>query len=206
MVLGLDKVLALINDPDIRLISNTGARELQKPEGSTIDLRLGALYRLQAEEIGSIENDSYNGSTLELGRRRTPNVDLLLRFDSTRPSSEQAVCMVEPGDYFLVETIEQFRMPHDLRGIVYTRTTLFRQGIALLCSVVAPGYGLLSEDENGATLTFGLKNIGNCKVELQMGARIAQIEFDRIEGLGQPYRGQWQQGRGRVSTDRERQE
>jgi len=101
-------------------------------------------------------------------------------------------------DYYLIETIEQFAIPLNIAGLIFPRTTLFRSGVQLFSSLVAPGYGA---QEGGSTLTFGLINMSKSQFRIQAGARIAQIVFIEIEGTTTPYRGQWQDNHGKVSTD-----
>ena len=67
------------------------------------------------------------------------------------------------------------------------RTTLFRSGLLLLSTQVSPGYK--------GKLAFGLVNLGPSTVEIELGARIVHIQFEKVEGGGSAYRGQWQGGR-----------
>jgi deoxycytidine triphosphate deaminase len=76
------------------------------------------------------------------------------------------------------------------------RTTTFRSGLFLRTGPVQPGYQ--------GELTFGLKNEGEIRVEIEMGARFAHIVFHEVKGGGSQYRGQWQGGRVTV-TKREKQ-
>lgn len=72
----------------------------------------------------------------------------------------------------------------------FARSTLFRSGVALLLTQTAPGYH--------GPLVFGLKNLGDCDFVLEMGARIAHIQFVQVsEKIAQTnlYRGQWKGGR-----------
>jgi deoxycytidine triphosphate deaminase len=56
-----------------------------------------------------------------------------------------------------------------------------------LATQVAPGYS--------GNFTFGLKNISNIPVKIEMGSRVAHIQFEYVQGGGSKYRGQWQGGR-----------
>ena len=60
--------------------------------------------------------------------------------------------------------------------------------------------GLISRIDYGSPgyrgkLTFGLKNEGPVSVTLELGCRIAHVQFQWVEGGGSAYRGQWQGGR-----------
>ena len=174
MVLGVDRIIKLIKE--IKLIDNLGKRDLENPEGAGIDLRLG--------EIQKIEGDSFLG----IEKRNTVNHVPVAKYDPAKSNS----FMIKPGDFYLVKTIEAVNMPDNLVATVHPRSTLFRNGVWLLTTQVAPGY-------KGA-LNFGLKNMGNCNFEVELGARIAHIIFFEVSGKTTSYRGQWQGGR--VTTEK----
>ncbi len=172
MVLGIDEVLRRVKKQ--KLIENLGARELKNPEGVGVDLRLGAVYKIVS-----------GGAFIEagLGKRKGVKTKLLAEF---KKSSKQWV-VIKPGEYYLVSTVEIINTPKDLMPQVFPRTSLFRAGLLLLNSKTDPGYK--------GTLTMGLKNLSDFDVILQMGARIANIVFHKIEGQIVSYRGQHQGGR-----------
>jgi deoxycytidine triphosphate deaminase len=198
VIVGIDELLELVLDPDTRLITGLSPRETENPEGTGFDLRAGKLERLSHGSTGCLFNDY-------LRSRKTPETDFVCEYDLTREEKDQEVVVIIPGDYYLVQTVERLRVPAYLLGLVEPRTTLFRSGVRLDTSFVAPGYGLLSDDGTGATLTFGLNNMSKCPFLLQMGARIAHLVFAKIEGETKLYRGQWQSGTGRARTDYEKQ-
>jgi len=196
MIIGIDQLLALVSDPNVRMIIDLGEREIISPDGTGVDLRVGKLFRFRQGSTGYLHVGHSNTPS-----RKTPECDLACEFDPSQDIQEIAV--IAPGDFYLVQTIERFRLPENLLGIIMPRTTLFRSGILLLVSFVSPGYGL--KEQNGATLTFGLANIGGRPFELEMGARIAHIVFAKVEGETMLYRGPWQKNGGRVWTDPEEQ-
>lgn len=171
-VLGIDEVLLRVKKE--KLIENLGKRELKNPEGVGIDLRLGAVYKIIA-----------GGAFIEkgLGKRKGVRTQLLAEFKK----SNQKWVIIKPGEYFLVSTIEVINTPKDLMPAVFPRTSLFRAGLLLLNSKTDPGYK--------GTLTMGLKNLSEFEVKLQLGARICNIVFFKIEGETVLYRGQHQGGR-----------
>ena len=94
---------------------------------------------------------------------------------------------IKPGEFYLMQTIEKVNLPENIVCIPYPRSTLFRSGLWLLSTQVAPGYK--------GILTLALKHMGNSKFKVEMGARVAHIIFLEIAGKGTAYRGQWQGGR-----------
>jgi len=133
--------------------------------GAGVDLRLKSVYRPKSEGmIGRTE-------------RITPEVEEV---------KEEKV-VVEPGKYFLVETMEKVNMPGDLAARILPRSSLFRCGASLRNAVVDPGYV--------GTLTFGLKNEGDFNFVVEKGARICQIVFETVHGDTKMYQGKYQGGK-----------
>ncbi len=178
MIIGIDEVLQRVKKN--KLIENLGNRELINPEGVGIDLRLGAVYEI-LEGGAFIEADGKFG----LGKRKGVRTQIIAEF---RPrAKKQEIVVIKPGEYYLVSTLEKINTPKDLMPVIFPRTSLFRAGLLLLNSKTDPGYK--------GTLTMGLKNLSNFDVKLQMGARICNIVFYKIEGKTVNYRGQHQGGR-----------
>lgn len=183
-VLGIDEILRRVKKE--KLIEDLGKRELENPEGVSIDLRLGAVYKI-SQGGAFIQGDS--GQVL--GNRKGVKTKLVAEFKKRKRKQEWVV--IKPGDYFLVSTLEWINTPDDLLPIVFPRTTLFRVGLLLLNSKVQPGYK--------GTLTMGLTNLSPYDVKLQLGSRICDIVFHKIEGKTVAYRGQHQGGR--ISPEKE---
>lgn len=173
-VLGIDEVLRRVKKE--KLIENLGKRELKNPEGVGVDLRLGAVYKIIS-----------GGAFIEadLGKRRGVKTKLFAEYKNR--DRKQTEVVIKPGDYYLVSTFEIINTPKDLMPVVFPRTSLFRAGLLLLNSKTDPGYK--------GTLTMGLKNLSEFEVTLQMGARICNVVFFKIEGKTITYRGQHQGGR-----------
>jgi deoxycytidine triphosphate deaminase len=176
-VIGIHEVVRRIKEDD--LITGLGGRDLSSPEGTGIDLRLGAVHEI-IEGGAYIEADGTAG----LGKRSGVKTKELYRL---KEGDVQDELVVKPGDYYLVQTAETISVPLDLMPVVYTRGSLFRAGLLLLASKSDPGYT--------GPLTFGLKNLGSFPMTLQLGARICNIVFYKIEGEVIGYRGQHQGGR-----------
>lgn len=169
MILGPKKLLELVKG--VNLVENLDERELTNPEGAGFDVRLGEVY--------SISGVGFLG----IGERKTPDENLIAKYEATR---KQKITFLK-DKYYLVKTIEKVNLPDNLTLHIYPRSTLFRSGISLLVTQGAPGYS--------GHLVFGMTNLAETSVEIELGARIAHIQFASVEGGGSSYRGQWQGGR-----------
>ncbi|MBN1263713.1 MAG: hypothetical protein JW991_05150 [Candidatus Pacebacteria bacterium] len=186
-VLGLDVIKKRIKKE--KLVENLGQRELKNPEGVGLDLRLGEVHKI-IKGGAFIEADQKKS----LGLRQGVETKLVARYQ--KEQNPQAEITLGPGDYYLVLTLESLNTPPDLMPVIYPRSSLFRAGLLLLNTKIDPGYQ--------GPLTFGLANLSSFEVKLQLGARICNLVFFKIEGKTINYRGQHQGGR--VSfTKKERQ-
>ena len=169
MLLGPKKLLELVKKK--KLVEGLASRELENPEGAGFDLRIGELFKISGKAF------------LGIDQRQTPKEKLVASY---RDKSRKKYT-IKPGEFFLARTIESVNLPDNLAAHNFPRSTLFRSGIQLLVTQVAPGYK--------GKLTFGIKNVGNVAVTIEMGARISHIQFLEVAGGGSHYRGQWQGGR-----------
>ncbi len=174
MYLGVDELLELVKKNN--LVEGLCERELTNPEGNGFDLRLGELF--------TISGKGFLGET----ERKTCDVKSVAKYEEGKDNS----VVVKPGDFYLFKTIEKVNMPDNLVGMFKPRTTMQRMGIFLRSSQAAPGYS--------GELTFAIKNLGPCEVEIEMGARVIHMMCAEIKGKTNLYRGQWQGGR--VTTDK----
>lgn len=184
-VIGIHEVVRRIKED--HLIEGLGGRDFSNPEGTGIDLRLGAVHKI-VEGGAYIEADGGAG----LGRRRGVVTQELYALKEGGVPDELAVA---PGEYYLVQTAESLNTPLNLMPMIYPRSSLFRAGLLLLATKTDPGYK--------GKLTMGLANLGPFSVKLQLGARICNVVFYTIEGETIGYRGQHQGGR--ISHGEERQ-
>jgi len=109
MILGIKELPRLIKEK--KLIEGLSERELENPEGSGFDLRMGEVYEL--------EGYGYLG----LEERETPKSSLVAKYDSKKVASY----IFEPGKYYLIKTVEKVNLPIDIAGIIFPRTTLSGQ-------------------------------------------------------------------------------
>jgi deoxycytidine triphosphate deaminase len=163
-----------------KYFQNLSQRELETPEGSTLDLRLGEVHKLSSGQA-FIEADTADGQ----GKRSMFETEQVMAYKEG--VNEQAKLVIKPGEYYLVKTVETVSVPLDTILDVRPRSTLFRSGLLLATTLGGSGY------EGG--LIFGLYNAGPMPVTLEMGARICTAALLRIEGQGVAYRGQHQGGR-----------
>ena len=169
MVISQAKIKKLIKSK--KLVEGLGKRDLENPEGAGLDLRLDELFKIKGETFLGIDT------------RKTVDHVSVAKYNPKKPS----VYTIKPGEFYLMQTIEKVNLPENIVCIPYPRSTLFRSGIWLLATQIAPGYS--------GTLTFALKNMGNSKFKVEMGARVVHVIFNEIDGKGVAYRGQWQGGR-----------
>ncbi len=187
MVLGADKIVSMIRE-GVSVEDHISGEMVMKPlveplladqvdgiEGTTVDLRLGAIYK----PVGS--------ASLMRETRVTPEIEKLIDIED----QPDGVFTVKPGDYLLMQTIETVNMPHDIFAYIRPRTTMIRSGIPLETAFISPNYQ--------GRLTVGMKHQGLHDVDIQMGFRIMCVAFFPIDGEAVPYRGVWQGER--VSTN-----
>jgi deoxycytidine triphosphate deaminase len=175
MALGVDRIKKLIQE--INLVEDLGQRDLENPEGAGLDLRLGEIFKIEGETFLGEE------------KRKTVSHTSVAKYDPKKKTS----FTVKPGEFFLVQTVENVNLPDYLVATMHPRSTLLRSGVWLLTTQIAPGYK--------GPLNVGLKNMGNADFTVELGARILHIIFWEVSGKGAMYRGQWQGGR--VTTEKE---
>ena len=169
MILGTDKLLKLIKTKN--LIEGLDEEEINI-EGCGVDLRIGEIYAI-GEGSGFLYRQT----------RKTPEYKLVAKFKK----GESKKVKLEPGKFYIAKTAEIINTPEDLLGIFIPRGTLFANGILVLGFRTDPGYK--------GNFRFHLINLGGKEFEVEMGARIANMIFLRVDGKTHPYIGQWQGGR-----------
>jgi len=170
MVIGPKKLLELVKE--VNLVSDLDKRELENPEGAGFDLRLGAVHKI-----------SGGAAFLGIHERETPTIETLYVFKK----NEHQEIRIDPGDFYLLQTIEEVNLPKNITAQILPRTTTFRSGLIIRTGPVQPGYQ--------GSLTFACFNAGPLPVVLELGCRFVHIQFFWIDGEGEMYRGQWQGGR-----------
>jgi len=173
MILGIDKLHRMVREK--KLVENLCEREANTPEGAGFDFRINRLFK--------INSSGYLGEK----ERETPGTELI----AGHKEGETTTVILEPGEHYLMDTIEKVNTPEDIVIRFKPRITLFRSGVHLVSGSCAPGYS--------GNLFFALYNMGKYPFKLELGARVAHATFHKVEGSSNLYKGQWQGGR--VTTD-----
>ncbi|MDP3986658.1 MAG: hypothetical protein Q8P81_00335 [Nanoarchaeota archaeon] len=187
------KILEL--NENYNLIEGLSQRELENPEGSGIDLRVGQVHR--------IVGDSFLGADTTGGERHSPKTELI--GDLERDGNKKII--LKPGEYFLVTTVEIINSPAEkinyddslpegfLIPKVWPRSSLQRGGVSFHATKTDPGYK--------GQLNFGIKNLGESDFVFELGARMFNVEYEVVIGdIARAYSGQHQGGR--VSSEGEK--
>lgn len=182
MILSALKVLEL--NEKYNLIEGLSERELENPEGTILDLRVGQIHNLIGESLLGVK-ERYSSKTETIG-------------DVSKDGNKRFT--IKPGEYYLVTTMEVIHSPAEkikyddnfpesyLIPKVFPRTSLQRGGVSLHFSNTNPGYK--------GQLTFGVKNLGNQDFIFELGARMFSIEYVAVVGdIKRAYSGQHQGGR-----------
>jgi deoxycytidine triphosphate deaminase len=180
------KILEL--NPEHGLLENLAERELENPEGSGIDLRVG--------QVNLLVGNSFLEADETGGKRHSPKTTLI---GNVEKDGNRSVVM-KPGDYLLVTTMEtiyapEYKIKFDenfpegfLIPKVWPRSTLQRGGVSLHATKTDPGYR--------GQLTFGISNLGDQEFTFELGARMFNVEYEVVVGeIGRAYSGQHQGGR-----------
>jgi len=133
-------------------------------EGAGYDLRVWNAYRIRGHAFIGVKE------------RKNPHVEKI----------EYDIYTLKPGEYILVETLERVNMPKNLLARILPRSSIFRYGCSLFTAIVDPGYE--------GSLTIGMKNLSESEFRFERGSRIAQIVFERVDGMTSKYRGRYQGG------------
>ena len=133
--------------------------------------------------IPTMERTVKDGMTFGLS---PAGYDVRVEFDSQGLNHEMTL---DVGDFLLASTVEYFRMPTDLLGVVHDKSTWARRGLAVQNTVIEPGWH--------GYLTLELTNHGREPVTIMRGSPIAQILFHVLSEPVEGYQGKYQnQSRG----------
>ncbi len=92
---------------------------------------------------------------------------------------------LKPGEFVLASTLEGFRMPDDLLGVVHDKSSWARRGLAAQNTVIEPGWR--------GFLTLELTNHGKEPLFLEHGVGIVQVIFHLLDEPSQfSYNGKYQ--------------
>ncbi len=174
------------------LIKDLAQRELENPEGSGIDLRVGAVHKIIGDSFLAADNSSRE--------RYSPKIELV---GDIEKEGNKLITM-KPGDYFLVTTMETIHAPAEkikyddsfpegfLIPKIWPRSSLQRGAVSFHATKTDPGYK--------GKLAFGIKNLGTEDFKFELGSRMFNIEYEPVIGdIKRAYSGQHQGGR--VTSD-----
>jgi dCTP deaminase len=138
----------------------------------SIDVRLGTVALVvrgsglsYVDPRQYLEGETQGGKVQEKGRRQ--------KFDRFDVPFRQPL-LLHPGTLTLVPTLEWFKLPNELKGIVTARSSWAREGLNIATATfVDPGYT--------GVITLELSNLGSVPIAIYPGMRIAQIAFYRVE-------------------------
>jgi len=169
MILGVDKILELIRNQN--LVEGLDEKNLNF-EGCGVDLRIGELYGMKDGE-----------GFIHIETRNSPKYKLIGKFKGKKGMKIK----LEPGKVYLGKTIEKINTPENLFGWFIPRATFYRSGIIVQGIRTDPGYK--------GNFVFMMSNISQKQFVIELGARIANMVFHRVDGKPNLYKGQWQDGR-----------
>jgi len=134
----------------------------------SIDVRVGTVaLMVRGSGLSYVDPRQYligerkKGQVEEKGRRQ--------KFDRFDIPFDQPL-LLQPGNLALVPTLEWFRLPADLKGVVTARSSWAREGLSIATATfVEPGYT--------GIITLELANLGKVPIAVFPGMRVAQIAF-----------------------------
>lgn len=159
------KVLKIIEPYEKEKVSFKGTSYGQSSFG--YDVRLGNKF---SRQVGA-KND----------RRESTNLITPLKPDKIEwlEIESEDVFQLEPGGFVLAHTMEKFKMPNNITGLVKDKSTYARLGIAVQNTVIEAGWE--------GYLTLEITNHSRFIVDLQIGGGIAQIIFFKGSDCEKPY-------------------
>jgi dCTP deaminase len=117
--------------------------------------------------------------------------------------------VLRPGEFKLASSIEKFKMPSNVVGIVHDKSTWIRRGLCVFNTVIEPGWcGFLTLElknvnpETSMPFTSEVYGYREPTIRLVAGTPIAQVIFSFLdEATEQMYEGKYQnQKRGPVAA------
>ena len=125
-VLGIDEVLRRVREDG--LLTHLGQRGIGGSGRRRRGFAAGTGVHVVSEGGAFIEADGPAG----LGKRKGVQTKLLAEW---QPESDaQEFVVIDPGEYYVVRSVEGLKTPLDLMPMVYPRGTLFRVGLLLMTS------------------------------------------------------------------------
>lgn len=106
----------------------------------------------------------------------TPNgYDLRISRISVQGGNDVDSAAVQPGQWFAISTLETVKLPGNVSGQLWVRSTYARKGIITSFGKVDAGFS--------GTLTLTGYNASLSPVTLSAGERFAQLVFERLSSM-----------------------
>ena len=175
-VLTRDEILERIKIGDISVLPSLDSFQLQ---AHAIDLRLGFTFLIpKAWHMTEKGREAFSIDPL---KDHGPEY-----FDVVELEQGQSFDLL-PQEYVLVSTFETIKLPDDLMGILYPRSSVNRKGLSVdLTGIIDAGYE--------GPLTLPIRNNTNSQViELHPGERICQVVFEELLHSIKARKSRWHQ-------------
>jgi len=114
----------------------------------------------------SEKNLTPNGYDMTIGEIEVPSRGLKVT---------EGEVIIRPGEWFLLSTLEEIRLPPELTGQIWLRTTYIRRGFM-------GSFGRIDAGFHG-TLTLALANMSPKEQAVTIGDRIVQVVFETLSTL-----------------------
>ncbi len=165
-ILTKNQILERLKKGDITIKPSLDELQL-KPHA--IDLRLGYTFLMPK----TWQLTKYGREALQIDH-----------FDKNRPPYFETLELEQgqffellPGEYIIVSTLESLKMPGDLMGVLYPRSSTNRKGLSVdLTGIIDSGY-------EGQLAIPVRNNTSHQIVKLYPGERFCQVVFDRLDGV-----------------------
>lgn len=100
-------------------------------------------------------------------------------------SKKEENYILKPGQVIFISTEEDIKLTDDLIGVVHAKNSRIRQGLDIQAPMYQPGHH--------TKIFIRVMNISSSEIELNTGDKIAQISFEKIEDVENPYNGTFQE-------------
>lgn len=163
-ILTKDQILERVKDGDIVFKPNLDRFQIQ---AHAIDLRLGFTFLLpKLWKMTERGREALHINYYDKGNKSA--------FEAIELEQGQSFDLL-PGEYILVSTLESIKMPNDLMGVLYPRSSTNRRGLSVdLTGIVDSGYE--------GQLAIPIRNNTDSQVvKLYPGERFCQLVFDRLD-------------------------
>ncbi len=175
MILSSSEILKRLRTGDLVLSPSVDQFQIQQ---HSIDLRLGFSFLIpRSWEMTNEGRIAVRTDHLQLDKNS--KLSLLIELE------EGQVFDLLPGEYVAVTTLERIKLPPDLMGVLYPRSSVNRRGLSVdLTGIIDAGYE--------GNLLIPLRNNTQFQViRLYPGERFCQIVFEAIGGIPQFQQSRW---------------